>query len=450
MLSMELIATITLLVLMLLIFCGIHLINALMLSSVIGIFLTTGNINIAMNLLANTAWGAIRDYIFGVIPLFILMGLFANLSGASQELYDGARLVFKRIRGGVGVATVAANAVFSCITGVSVAAVTVFTKIAYPQMTRLGYDKRLTLGVISGSGVLGMLIPPSLMMIVYGVQAGESIGRLFLAGVIPGIVLAIFFCIVILLFGKVNPKAIPPAEPLTEEEKKGFWKVVLRPWPVGLLIALSLGGIWAGFFTPTEGAGVGALGALLLVFAKRKFTLRSFWDTLLSAGTTTGTVLFLLISAQMYSRSLAISGIVGHIQNIVLGLDIPVMVIILSFMVIFIFIALFIDSTSCLLLTIPLMAPIMRDLGVDLVWFGLCAIVAIQTGLITPPFGMNVFTVKAALHGLPGSESVVLSDIFAGSVPFFLAMLVLIALMLAFPPLVLFLPNLVSAALAGG
>jgi tripartite ATP-independent transporter DctM subunit len=446
--SAGLVALITLAMLLVMILWGIHLVSALMLTSVIGIFLATGNINVAMNVLGSTAWGAIRDYMFGVIPLFTLMGLFANLSGASQELYDAASLLLKKVRGGVGMATVLANAVFAAITGVSVASAAIFTKIAYPQMSRLGYDKKLAVGTIAGSAMLGMLIPPSLLMIVYGTQADESIGKLFMGGIVPGIIMTIVFCIIIQIIGKVKPQAIPPAEKLTEEEKKIFWKIILKPWAIVVLIAISLGGIWLGFFTPTEAGGIGSLGALILVFVKRKFTFKTFWETLLSAGATTGSVLFLLISAQTYSRCMAIGGIINMIEHFVLGLDVPHIVIVIIFMLIFIVLGCILDSTSILLLTMPLMAPIMRGFGINMVWFGITAIVAIETGLVTPPFGMNVFTVKAAAQGIPDVEPITIEDIFSGSIPFLIGIVFVVILMLCFPGLVTYLPNLMTRPLA--
>ncbi|MFP3040640.1 TRAP transporter large permease subunit [Treponema primitia] len=446
--SAGLVALITILMLLVMIFWGIHLPSALMLTSVAGIFLSTGNINVAMNVLGSTSWGAIRDYVFGVIPLFTLMGLFANLSGASQELYDAASLILKKVRGGVGMATVLANAVFAAITGVSVASAAIFTKIAYPQMSRLGYDKKVAVGTIAGSAMLGMLIPPSLLMIVYGTQADESIGALFMGGIIPGIIMTIVFCITIQIIAIRRPGAIPNGQPLTEEEQKIFWKVVLKPWAIVVLIIISLGGIWAGLFTPTEAGGIGALGALILVFVKRQFKFKTFWETLLSAGTTTGSVLFLLISAQMYSRTMAISGIINLIERFVLGMNVPNMVIIGIFILIFVALGCILDSTSIILLTMPLMVPIVRSFGMNTVWFGITAIVAIETGLVTPPFGMNVFTVKAAAQGIKGVEPITVEDIFSGSVPFLLGIVFVVILMMAFPILVTYLPSLMTRALA--
>lgn len=433
---------ITLAILLILIFCGVHLCTALMFTSIIGVYLVTGSFSTAIGVLAQASWGQIRQYMFGVIPLFVLMGLLANLSGASQELYDAASLILKRVRGGVAIATVLANAVFAAITGVSIASASVFTKIAFPQMKRLGYEKKISVGTVSGSAVLGMLIPPSVLMIVYGSQADTSIGKLFIGGFAPGILLTVLFILTIMLYGKKHPDYIPKAEGLTAEEKKNFWKVVLKPWAIFLLIFLSLGGIWLGWFTPTEAGGVGALGALLIVILKGKFTWKNLKDTLLSAASTTGSVLILLVSANTYSKCLSMGGVINLIGNFLTGLNVPPVVVILIFMVILLLLGCILDSTSIMLLTIPLMVPTVRALGYDPVWFGITMIIAVECGLITPPFGMNVYTVKAALADIPGGKDVTLSDIFAGSNPFLFAMLLCLALCIIFPQIVLFLPSL--------
>lgn len=434
--SAGIIAIVTLALLLILILSGVHLKTSLMITSVVGVFLVTGNFTTAMNVLSQSAWGAIRQYMFGVIPLFVLMGMFANLSGASQELYDSASLLLKRVRGGVGIATVLANAVFAAITGVTIASAAVFTKIAYPQMARLKYDRKIAVGTIAGSAILGMLIPPSLLMIVYGSQADTSIGKLFVAGVVPGIVMTIVFSIVILLIAWRRPDYIPKAEPLTEYEKKNFWKIVLKPWAIMLLIAISLGGIWLGVFTPTEAGGVGAFGAFLIVLLKRKFSWNALKETLLSAASTTGSVLILLIAASTYSKCLSMGGVINLISSFITGLSVPPIVIILLFMLILLALGCVLDSTSILLLTIPLMVPIVTSFGYDVIWFGIVMIIAVECGLLTPPFGMNVYTVKAALHDIPGGEDVTVEEIFSGSMPFFFAMLVVLLLCIFIPGLV--------------
>ena len=440
--SAGMIAVITLVLLMILILSGIQLSTSLMFTSVVGVFLITGRFSTAMNVLSQSAWGAIRQYMFGVIPLFVLMGLLANLSGASQELFDSAGLLLKRVRGGVGIATVIANAIFAAITGVSIASAAVFTKIALPQMTRLKYNRKTAVGIISGSAILGMLIPPSLLMIVYGSQADTSIGKLFVAGVVPGLIMTAAFIITISLTAWRHPDYIPKAEPLTEEERKNFWKIVLKPWAIVLLIVVSLGGIWMGFFTPTEAGGVGAFGAFLIVIIKGKFNVKTMWETLLSAASTTGSVLILLISASTYSKTLSMGGVINMVSKFINGLDVPPVVIILIFMLVLLALGCVLDSTSILLLTIPLMVPIVSGLGYDLVWFGIVMIIAVECGLITPPFGMNVYTVKASLHGMKGTEDITVEEIFSGSMPFLAAMIAVLLICIFFPQTVTLLPGI--------
>ena len=433
------IGLISLILLLAMVLMGCHIGTYLIVMSVVGIYLSTGSLGVAINILGTTAFSAIRDYAFGVIPLFVLMGLLANLSGASSDLFNAADAMLRKVKGGLAIATVFANAIFAAITGVSIASAAVFTKIARPPMKRLGYDKKFAVGTIAGSSVLGMLIPPSLLMIVYGMLAEVSIGKLFVAGVLPGIMMALIYIIGISVMVKVKPALIQqPREEGAEDsyEESSRLKAIIKPWPMVLLIVVTLGGIWGGFFTPIEAGGVGAFGALILVICKRKFTLKAMWDTLLETGITTGSVLFLLISAQMYSRMLAMTGVVSMVGKAVTELPLPHMAIIVIFILVWIALGCILDSTSILLLTIPLMVPIVRSFGMDLVWFGIVGIVAIETGLLTPPFGMSVYTIKSSMKASEGGDEMTLVDIFAGSMPFLLMMFLCIALMLTFPGIV--------------
>lgn len=433
------IGLISLILLLAMVLMGCHIGTSLMVMSVVGIYLSTGSLGVAINILGTTAFSAIRDYAFGVIPLFVLMGLLANLSGASSDLFNAADAMLRKVKGGLAIATVFANAIFAAITGVSIASAAVFTKIALPPMKRLGYDKKFAVGTIAGSSVLGMLIPPSLLMIVYGMLAEVSIGKLFVAGVLPGIMMALIYIIGISVMVKVKPALIQqPREEGAEDsyEESSRLKAIIKPWPMVLLIVVTLGGIWGGFFTPIEAGGVGAFGALILVICKRKFTLKAMWDTLLETGITTGSVLFLLISAQMYSRMLAMTGVVSMVGKAVTELPLPHMAIIVIFILVWIALGCILDSTSILLLTIPLMVPIVRSFDMDLVWFGIVGIVAIETGLLTPPFGMSVYTIKSSMKASEGGDEMTLVDIFAGSMPFLLMMFLCIALMLVFPGIV--------------
>jgi tripartite ATP-independent transporter DctM subunit len=435
------VAVFSLVLLLVLIFAGIHLNIALMFTSFLTVYLFTGRMNVAMNVLSQSAWGSVRQYMFGVIPLFVLMGMLANLSGASKDLYDSASLFLKKVRGGVGIATVIANAIFAAITGVTVASAAIFTKIALPQMYRLHYNKKFALGTISGSAILGMLIPPSLLMIVYGSQADVSIGKLFVAAIIPGIIMTLAFIVVIIIVGKVKPEYIPEVEELTEYERNNYWKIVFRPWPIIVLIIVTLGGIWGGFFTPTEAGGIGAFGAAIIVLFKNGFHKKQIWDTLLSAGSTSGSVLILLISASTYSKTLSMCGIINSLSSFVEGLNISSLGIILIFMFILMVLGCILDSTSILLLTTPLMCPIVADMGYDMIWFGIVMIIAIETGMITPPFGMNVFTVKSSLSGVEGFEDTTVNDIFAGSSWYLIAIIAVTLLLVFIPSIVTFLPN---------
>ncbi len=426
------IAAITLVLLILLILVGFHLGISLMVVSILGVYLAIGSFDTAISLLDATAYSAIREYIFGVIPLFVLMGLLANLSGASRELYNAANEILKRVKGGVGIATIIANAIFAAITGVSIASAAVFTKIAVPQMNRLGYRKRLSVGIVAGSSILGMLIPPSILMIVYGALAEQSVGALFIAAIVPGLLMTLAFIVALFLYILIRPESTS-ANGAGGVVENIDWSVVRKPVAIVVLIFITLGGIWLGWFTPTEAGGIGAFGALLVVIAKGRFTWRDLWQTLLSTGATTGSILFLLIAAQMYSRSLAISGVVMTIEDFVQTLEISNLAVIAIFMVILMMLGCILDSTSILLLTMPVMVPIVASFNMDLIWFGIVSIVAIETGLLTPPFGLSVYTVKSALAGVEGVGEVSVEDVFAGSMPFLIAMMVVLVLLVLFP-----------------
>jgi C4-dicarboxylate transporter DctM subunit len=443
------VAIIVIALLLICLVAGVGIGISLMLISVLGIWLSLGSMSVAIGILGTTAYCAIKDYAFAVVPLFVIMGLFANMAGASADLYDTSNALLYKVRGGVAIATVISNAVFAAITGVSIASAAVFTKIAVPEMTRLGYEKKFSMGTIAGSSVLGMLIPPSVLMIIYGSLAEQSIGKLFIAGIVPGVVLTLLYVLLIIILTKFKPELAGLKKDGSHiiKQDKFTWKILLKPWGIVLLIILVMGGIWGGLFTPTEAGGIGALGALLLVFLKRKFTFRKLWDALSETGKSTGSILFLLIAAQMFSRMLAVTGFIPLVTKGVMSLNLSAVGIICIFCTIHLAMGAVLDSTSILLLTMPIMVPIVRALGYDLIWYGILAIVAIEVGLISPPFGISVFTVKSSLVGTSLEDSVTVEDIFKGSFPFLLTMLVLIVLLIAFPAIVTYLPNMMRTAL---
>jgi tripartite ATP-independent transporter DctM subunit len=433
----ETIALVSVLFVFGLIVFGVHVGVTLAAMSVLGIWAITGKAAVALNILQTTSYSAVMDYVFAVVPLFVLMGLFSTLAGATRELFSAAQFFLGRFRGGMGIATVMANAVFAAITGVSIASAAVFSKIAYPEMKRLKYDKQFGLGIIAGSAILGMLIPPSVLLIVYGVVTEQSIGRLFIAGIIPGLVVTAVLSAgiraMIFLRPAIGGETENP-EPMTS---RNVVRAVGSCWGVVLLILLVMGGIWGGLFTPTEAGAVGAAGGFLLVVFKRRLTLRTFWQVLLDGGQTTASIFLLLICAQMYSRMLTISGLASRITEGATTLPVPPWVIIAGFLVVFIALGCIIDSTSIILLTIPIMHPVAVKLGYDPIWFSIVSIVTIEIGLLTPPFGMVVFAMKSAL----GDEAKI-EEIFAGSTPFMLMLLVSLGIILAFPILSTWLPSL--------
>lgn len=435
--SVILIGIITLVLMLVLILLGVHVGVALALMSVLGIYITTGNFDVSLSILHTTSFRAIREYVFGVIPLFVMMGLLANMSGTSHEIYQSFNVLLRRIKGGLGMATVGANALFATITGVSIASAAVFSKISLKPMMELNYDKKFALGTIAGSSVLGMLIPPSLLLIIYGMLAQASIGDLFLAGVIPGILLALVYCVGIYLMARFKPSLVGNQE----VTQYGRWskddvKTLVKPWGLVVLMLVVLGGIYTGWFSPTEAGGVGAFGALMLVLFKRRFTAKGVWKILIETGYTTASVLFLLIAAQMYSRMLSMSGIGGLLQDIVAGLNVPNIIIILIFVVIIILLGMILDSTSILLVTMPLMVPIVSAMGYDLIWFGIITVVAVEMGLLTPPFGMVIFSMKSAL----GSQASI-EELFKGAFPFLIMMIITLLILIFIPSIVTFLPN---------
>jgi tripartite ATP-independent transporter DctM subunit len=421
-----------------LILLGVHIGVALAAVSVLTLWLIVGKFEVAISLLQTTAYSAVMDYVFAVVPLFVLMGIFATVAGATRELFSSAQVLLGRVRGGLGIATVFANAVFASITGVSVASAAVFSKIAIPEMERLDYDRKFSLGIVAGSAILGMLIPPSVLMIVYGVLTEQAIGRLFIAGVLPGLVVVAVLSIGIWAMVLVQPRLGGRQVAARRLDFRTLVRVATAPWAVVALVVLVMGGIWGGFFTPTEAGAVGAAGGFLLIFINRqKLTLHGLWRILLDAGQTTASIFLLLICAQMYSRVLTMSGLAGNVTAWVTALAIPPIFIILGFIVVFVLLGCILDSTSIIILTIPLMYPIAANLGYDPLWFAIVAILAIEIGLLTPPFGMVVFAMKSAI-----GDGVRVDEIFAGAIPFILLLLVALGIIIAFPQLSTWLPSL--------
>ena len=423
-----------------LVLCSVPVVLALGLTSFFGLAYLTGNLSIAGSLLANTTYEAIRDYIFAVIPLFVLMGEFISRSGAAQDLYRLVDRMLGRLPGRLALATVGGNAVFGAVTGVSIASAAAFSRIAYPEMVRHGYNKSVALGAIAGSASLGMLIPPSVLLIVWGVIAEQSIGRLFVAGVVPGLLLAAMFFVFLVGFAALKPTFFgrgPGEEVLAGAAAPMDRAEVIGGLGVTLLIVIVLGGIWLGAFTPTEAAGIGALLALVLAVLKGAGP-RDLGEAVLETGRISAPLLFLLITAQMYSRLLALGGITDFIQSLFLGMgDAPLLTLLIMVGVWFV-LGMFIDSVSIILLTVPIFAPLSAAIGYDPIAFAIIGIVAIEAGLLTPPLGLCVYTVK----GCVTDPDATLARIFIGSTPYWAILLILVLLIATFPGLATWLPSL--------
>lgn len=416
---------------------GVHVAVALGVASVVGVYWMLGSVDIALSLLSGTAYEALRKDIFIVIPLFVLMGEFISRSGAAKDIFTVCNRAFMRLPGNLAVATVTGNSIFAAITGVSIASAATFSRLAYPEMVALGYSRSYALGVVAGSACLGMLIPPSILMIIWAVLTEISIGALFISGLLPGLVLAAFFVGYCVLKAKLNPQTAPAYSPdqITDVPASQKRSELISGLAVVGLIMIVIGGIWGGVLTPTEAAGFGAIGALIVGLVKGMGR-SDLLDAIYRAGRTTAPLLILLVMASLYSRFLAMGGAVQVINGTMLSISENPIIIMLMIFLIWLLLGMFIDSTSIILLTVPIFAPIAAGMGIDQLAFAIFGILVIEAGLLTPPFGLLIFTVKAAVP----DPSVKLGEIFNGSIPYWIMILVVAVLVLVFPALANWLP----------
>jgi tripartite ATP-independent transporter DctM subunit len=432
--SSALIASLSLLAMLALIWCGMHVAVVLALVSFIGVWLIKGNVEVAANLLAQGASDAIASHIFGVVPLFVLTGFLVARADVGKDAFEVANQLFRRLRGGLGVATVAANAVFAAITGISIASAAVFTRVAVPQMQRFGYRSSFATGVVAGSSVLGMLIPPSLLMILYGFLANQSVGDMFTAGIMPGLLLALAYAVGIVVMAHGRPGMV-----FVDSKPQPVEAIDLMPWgamlvkllPSIVMIVAVLGGLYGGLFTATEAGAVGAALALLIALLKRKLDAPGLWSVLTETGHVTVAVSFLIICASIYTRMLAMSGMPQFLVESMAAAGLGKTAFLLLYVAVVIALGTIIDSSSIMLIVLPLMLPIAEQFGMNLVWFGVVTVVAVEIGLLTPPFGLSVYVIKSTIN----DPSISLGDIFRGTAPFTLMMFAVLLLLLAFPQL---------------
>ncbi len=431
-------------ILIMMIAVGFHINVALAVASVVGVGILAGKTSVALSILSSTSYEVLRDYVFAVIPMFILMGELIARSGAAKDLFVVVNRLLVRVPGRLAVATVIGNAVFAAVVGVSIASAATFSRIAYPQRVALRYDKTVALGCIAGSSSLGMLIPPSVLMIVWGVLTELSIGKLFLAGFLPGLLLATLYAAYCVVLAMLKPELFGEGQRAIDGLKA---RAAIDETPIGaeviigsvgtvLLIVVVLGGIWGGMFTPTEASGIGALMALALALIKG-LKWRDVVDAISETGRTSAPLLFLLICAQMYSRLLAMGGVVGSMQEFILGLGLSPLAIIAAMVVVWFVLGMFIDSVSIILLTVPIFSPVAAKLGIDPIAFAIMGILAIEAGILTPPFGLAVYTVKACVP----DRNVTLNQIFRGAAPYWVFLVVEVFVIYFFPVIATYLPS---------
>lgn len=389
----------------------------------------------ALGLLQVVPYGTFASYDFSVIPLFILMGEFAFRAGLSQDLYGAVQCWLGRLRGGLAMATIGGCAGFAAVCGSSVATAATMGTVALPEMQKRRYDPALATGCVAAGGTLGILIPPSIGFIVYGVITQTSIGKLFLAGFLPGILVAGLFIATIYVICRLNPLAGPPGDSV------GFKQKILalkNTWIVAALFVFVIGGIYVGVFTPTEAAGVGAFATFAFGIARGRLDWNAVKASVVSTGKATGMIFLILLGAILFSYFLSVSGLPTEVANAIGGLSINRYLVLGVIVVIYLVLGCIMDALAMILITLPIFFPLIEQLGFDPIWFGIIVTLTAEAGLISPPVGLNVFVIQGISNGVP------MYTIFRGIVPFFVALLIGLAVLTAFPQIALVLPNLMG------
>jgi tripartite ATP-independent transporter DctM subunit len=415
-----------------LIFARVPLVFAMSVTGFGGLALELG-MRPALAAISNTVIEAGMSYSLSVLPLFVLMGNFATRAKLSEELYAASYAFIGHWRGGLASATVLACGGFGAICGSSIATAATMAKVAMPSMRRFGYSDSLATGAIAAGGTLGILIPPSVIMIIYGILTETSIGALFAAGIVPGMVALACYLAAVRLSTMIDPKAGPPGPRMSWADRLRTLRSV---WGVILLFAIVMGGMYGGVFTPTEAAGVGAGGAFLFALARRALTFRTTVEVLVESARTTTMMFAILIGALMFATYINYTGMPEALQQMVSQAGTAPLTVLLAIMGIYLILGCVLESISMVLLTVPVFFPLVTHLGYDPVWFGILVVCVVEISLITPPVGLNVYVLNSVL------PDVSLRTIFRGVMPFVIGDIVRLALLIAFPAITLFLPNL--------
>jgi len=432
------IGSISVIAIVALIYLGVYIPIALASVSFVTIWIVSERPILAVNFLRQAVGDSVTEYEFATIPLFTFMGLLVSKAGLGKDVYEVMNQGFRRVRGGIGMATVGANAVFAAVTGSSIASASVFTRISVPEMLRLDYNKRFAVGVVAGSSVLGMIIPPSAMLIIYSFVAEVSVGDMFIAGIIPGVLLAIAYIVAIAVMGKVSPRSIGGrVEDIDDGDLLSGMQIFNKTAPIVILIAIVLGGIYTGWLTPVEAGAAGSLAALVIAVLRRRMTGRSFWEALLETGHITASILFLITTASLYSRMLGFVDLPNQLSGFLTGNDLSFFWIMVAYVILMLFLGTLLDTASIILIVVPLFIDIIEPMGLSLIWFGIITVIGAEIGLLTPPLGISCFVIKATLN----DDRISLKDVFLGALPFAAVMLVILIILIRFPTLSIYLLN---------
>ncbi|MTH99093.1 TRAP transporter large permease [Roseibium sp. RKSG952] len=419
-----------------LVYLGVYIPIALGLVSFVSIILMRDNFDLAINLLKIAIGDSVMEYTFATVPLFTFMGLVVSKAGLGADIYTVMNSGFRKVKGGIGMATVGANAVFAAVTGSSIASASVFSKVSVPQMLAFNYNPRFAVGVVAGSSVLGMIIPPSAMLIIYSFVAEQSVGDMFLAGVVPGIMLAIAYVAAIFLMGRLTPGFVGGRK-AEETEWMSLREIADKTLPTLLLIVAVLGGIYTGWLTPVEAGAAGSLLALLIAGYRGKLNWQSLWQALLETGHITASILFLITAASIYSRMLGLAGLPNELGDLLTETQMTFFWIMVIYVLMMIFLGTILDTASIILIVVPLFLPLVEPMGLSLVWFGIITVVGAEIGLLTPPLGISCFVIKATLN----DPRISLKDVFVGAFPFALVMLIVLIALIRWPSLSLAILN---------
>ena len=386
----------------------------------------------AFKIVGHTSMRTVTDYTFGVIPMFLLMGAFVSSSGMSQELFRAANAFLGHRRGGLGIATIAACGGFAAISGSTVATAATFSAVAYPEMRRYGYPQSFATGVIAAGGTLGAMLPPSTVLAIYGIITEQDIGKLFIAGILPGLLAISMYIITISLIGALRPGFLPsrPRTPWPER-----WAALREIWAMLLLFVFVIGGMYGGLFTPTEAGGMGAGGAFLIGVLRGRLTGPDIRRSLLQATRTAAAVFTVLIGALLFGYFLTVTQTPQKVTEFLIGLGIGKYGVLALIMVMYLVLGCLMDSLAMIILTVPIIFPVIKELGFDPIWFGIIIVMTVELGLIHPPVGMIVFVIKSVV------PDVNFATIFRGVIPFIITDLIRLVILIAFPIIALWLPS---------